>query len=106
MPYSSRRRTQCAGVRCPTELTVTLGRMEIVARTVLLQILKEFPLGLPVEMDDLEFSACAKRLGIPIWCVPAERFNNLPERGIGASFGEGYYLQREEHYARLFGRAA
>lgn len=103
--YSSRRSIRAT--HQPTEMTVTLGRLEIVSRRILLRLLTEFPLVSDGDsmMDDLWFSACARRNGVKIWAVPTVGFLNLPTYGVGLSLTNksAYYEERDRTFRSMFG---
>lgn len=106
--YVERRRFYGWSCPRPVPVNVTLGRMEMVERDTLLRVLRYFPFGSDTEMDDLAFSAACKKVGVPIFVVPAldrdEVFINLPDGGVGLSRGMPLsYVERRDRAFRELG---
>jgi len=81
-------------------IDITLGRMELMRRDVLMRLLAEFPFRDDSVMDDLIFSACAKRLGVPCLVVPHGKHEtcvNLPTGGVGLSITHKDEYQSERN---------
>ena len=82
----------------PQRVTVSLGRLELVTRATVREILAVFPFGEGAAMDDLAFSACARQRDIPIYVPPTEpdeHLDRLPEHGVGACRTDGHYDRRD-----------
>jgi hypothetical protein len=101
--YGARRAV--SGVTEPERISVTLGRLELMERALLLRLLADFPYGDGARMDDLELSAAAARAGIECWVVPTgadSGYVNLPTGGVGACLTPDHYEERDRVYRRLF----
>lgn len=87
-------------VKSPERVTMSLGRGELVSRNAFKQLVALFPFGPTSTMDDLWWSACAAKVDIPIYVVPAVKglsnLVNLPRYGTGISATPGYYQRRDE----------
>lgn len=83
----------------PRQMTMSLGRGELVSWNLLPALIAHFPWGASTIMDDLWWSACMAKAEVPIWLVPSVKkvshLQDLPRFGTGASATSGYYLQRD-----------
>jgi len=99
------------GLLEPMQVGISLGRVEMVARAGLPEILATFPFDrASTVMDDLEFSAAARTAGYVIQVIPTVRgVSDLVEfdtRGVGMATGPdaaSYYTARDLVAQRLFG---
>ncbi len=96
--------------RKPQRIDITLGRMELVRRDVLMKILDVFPFRDDTEMDDLAFSACARKLDVKCFAVPYTKgtgFVRLSEHGVGISVtNRREYLEKRDRVVREWGLRA
>lgn len=91
-------------------IDITLGRMELIRRDVLMRLLAAFPFSDKTEMDDLAFSVCARDLGVQCFVVPyvpGSGFVRLPEHGVGMSVThrQAYLAERDRVVSEWFRRA-
>jgi hypothetical protein len=86
-------------------VTVSLGRMELITRATLRELLAIFPFGEQTAMDDLALSWCAAQQQIPIVVPPTardERFDQLDEAGVGWRRTKHFYDDRDTIARRYF----
>lgn len=95
-------------ITSPHRVTMSLGRGELVRRSLVPSLVGEFPWDLSTIMDDLWWSAAAARLGIPIYVVPSVRkvshLTDLPRHGTGASATRAYYASRDQTVREIHAR--
>jgi hypothetical protein len=106
--YALRQRVRGKGVITFEEVDVTLGRVEMVSRRLLLTMLRDFPFGEQTVMDDIAFSASCRKNGVPCEVVaalsPETYFDDLPTHGTGISYKlpAGYLSQRDRTFKQYF----
>jgi hypothetical protein len=86
------------GLSHPEKVFLSLGRGELVSQVVLQRVLSTFPFGEKTVMDDLAFSACCERHGVPIVVVPCVKGHSdladLPMGGVGLCKTPGFNEER------------
>lgn len=95
--YRGSNRVRGRRVKTVTPIDITLGRMELVRREVLMRVLARFPFRDNTVMDDLAFSQAAREAGVQccvVPCTPHEDVSNLPTYDVGLSI-----THRNEYYA-------
>lgn len=95
--YRGSTRVRGRRVKSVTPIDITLGRMELVRRDVLMRVLARFPFRDDTVMDDLAFSQAAREVGVQccvVPCTPQEDVSNLPTYDVGLSV-----THRDEYYA-------
>jgi hypothetical protein len=97
-PYSECEGVDGAGLHEPFKMTITLGRMELVRRDNINEILSDIPFTSETVMDDIWFSHALDLHGCPRWCVPyvptASGFTNINEGGVGAYRRPAHWTER------------
>lgn len=112
LPYRMWKSIRGSGINKPTRIDITLGRMELVRRDVLMMLLAAFPFRDSTDMDDLAFSVCARTLGTKCFVVPyaedgANGFVKLDECGVGMSITKRKeYLADRDRCVREWGLRA
>jgi Glycosyl transferase family 2 len=108
--YKSWKTTRGADKPRDQRIDITLGRMELVRRDVLMRLLALFPFSDKTEMDDLAFSVCARDAGVKCFVVPygpGTGFVRLSEHGVGMSVThrQEYLKERDRVVSEWFRRA-
>lgn len=104
--YRGSTRVRGRRVKAVTPIDITLGRMELIRRDVLMQVLARFPFRDDTVMDDLAFSQAAREAGVPccvVPCLPSEDVSNLDTHGVGLSIThrDAYFAERNRVTERL-----
>lgn len=96
--YSSWPKFYGHGLPAPKKVFHTLGRGELIERTLLNEVIGDFPFGPEAQMDDLLFSDALARHQVPVHVVPCVRGTSdlvdLPMGGKGMCKEPDYQERR------------
>lgn len=105
--YSSWPKFYGHGLDKPKKVFHTLGRGELVPRSIVNEAISGFPFGPESQMDDLLFSDALARAGVPVHIVPCSRgtsdLADLPNGGVGMCHESDYQDRRNAVLRNLRG---